>query len=397
MLICDLSREELTTTALIVSDFDVIYGAEELTQASACHGCFGCWVRTPGHCVRHDVLGGLGEQIAQVSELVIVSRLTWGGHSELVKRAIDRILPYLHCDFEVHAGRMRHRMRHEAPDDAPAGAHFRVTAWFWGPSTADERACAQAIARANANNWHAEVSGIWFPREPAGIGNLKNAPVTSENPRQNWPAHRPHSVGLASLSPRRSKSTSQLLLDDLAEATRAYEKQGHLQDGELRLIGLADPKDAANVDAIVLALPLYVDELPSNAIAELVRIGAVTRPGAHIYALLNCGFYEPEQTDSAFKVLELWCRAHNLAWSGGVAIGGGGMMPAIWGTPRLGWFRRPVSEAIDELILALRSGRDAGSILVRQRIPRWAYILAAQAGWCQQARANGTSLGPHTP
>ena len=387
MLISDLTPEELAPSALDVTSFDVVLGPDELGAAGSCLGCFGCWVHTPGRCVRRDALGDLGEKIAQVTELIVVSHLTWGGHSELVKRALDRCLPYLHCDFEVHAA--------VGQRGQAVLSHFTVTTWFWGPSSASERECARVIAAANTNNQHARVGGIWFCDDASGAGVAANSPASGEKSVRPWPPRRPHHVGLVCLSPHGKASTSRLLLDDLAAATRAYERRAEMGEHTLELFEVTRPEEAAGADALVLAMPLYVDELPSNAIGELARIGATAHPGTRVYALLNCGFFEPEQMTSGARVLELWCQEHGLAWAGAVLVGGGGMVPSIWGSPRLGWIRRPVSEATDELVLALRSGSDAGVIPVRQRIPRWAYILAAQAGWRAQARKNGVGLGRH--
>lgn len=393
MLISDLSAKELSGSALDVDSFDVVLGPEELAGAGDCLGCFGCWVRTPGRCVRKDALAGLGEKIAQATDLVVVSRCTWGGHSALAKRALDRMLPYLSCDFEVHAGKMRHRMRYAAPAGAPAGGHFRVSTWFWGPSDARERACARTICAANANNQHAVLDGVWFCDEASGVGRREDSPAANGRPVLTAAAHRPRRVGLVCLSPRGKASASRLLLDDLAAATEAYERRAQMGEKSIELKEVVRPQDAAGVDALVLAVPLYVDELPASAIARLEELAGAARPGTRVYALLNCGFFEPYQMDCELEVLELWCRAHGLAWSGAVAVGGGGMLPGIWGSPRLGWIRRPTSEASDQLVLALRSGSDAGIIQVRQRIPRWMYILAAQAGWRAQARKNGCRLG----
>lgn len=170
---------------------------------------------------------------------------------------------------------------------------------------------------------------------------------------------RPHRVGLVCLDAG-EKGAARLLLDDLAAATNAYECRAGMGDGAIELLELAGGS-AAGVDALVVALgrgaPLC--DLPRDA-----------RPKTPVYALLTC--------DSDAAGLEAWCRENGLAWSGSLVVGDARLLPATWSSPRLGWLRRPVSEAVDALVLALRTGSDAGLIRVRLSPARraWSELLA---------------------
>lgn len=170
---------------------------------------------------------------------------------------------------------------------------------------------------------------------------------------------RPHRVGLVCLDAG-EKDAARLLLDDLAAATDAYERRTGMGDGAIELLELAGGS-AAGVDALVVALGRGVPlcDLPRDA-----------RPGTPVYALLTC--------DSDAAGLEAWSRENGLAWSGALVVGDARLLPATWSSPRLGWLRRPVSEAVDALVLALRTGGDAGVIRVRQSPARraWSALLA---------------------
>lgn len=157
---------------------------------------------------------------------------------------------------------------------------------------------------------------------------------------------RPHRVGLVCLDAG-EKGAARLLLDDLAAATDAYERRAGMGDDAIELLELAGGD--ADVDALVVALDRGVPlcDLPRNA-----------RPGTPVYALLTC--------DSEATGLEAWCRENGLAWSGALVVEGARALPATWASPRLGWLRRPVSEGVDALVLALRTGSDAGVVRVRQ-------------------------------
>lgn len=170
---------------------------------------------------------------------------------------------------------------------------------------------------------------------------------------------RPHRVGLVCLDAG-EKGAARLLLDDLAAATDAYERRADMGDDAIELLELAGGS-AAGVDALVVALGRGVPlcDLPRDA-----------RPGTPVYALLTC--------DSDAAGLEAWCRENGLAWSGSLVVGDARLPPATWSSPRLGWLRRPVSEAVDALVLALRTGSDAGLIRVRLSPARraWSALLA---------------------
>lgn len=170
---------------------------------------------------------------------------------------------------------------------------------------------------------------------------------------------RPHRVGLVCLDAG-EKGAARLLLDDLAAATDAYERRTGMSDGAIELLELAGGS-AAGVDALVVALG---DDAPSCDLPH----GA--QPGTPVYAILAC--------DSDAAGLEAWCRENGLAWSGALVAEGARALPATWASPRLGWLRRPVSEGVDALVLALRTGSDAGVIRVRQSPARraWCALLA---------------------
>lgn len=170
---------------------------------------------------------------------------------------------------------------------------------------------------------------------------------------------RPHRVGLVCLDAG-EKGAARLLLDDLAAATDAYERRAGMGDDAIELLELAGGS-AAGVDALVVALGRGVPlcDLPRDA-----------RPGTSVYALLTC--------DSDAAGLEAWCRENGLGWSGALVVEGARALPATWASPRLGWLRRPVSGGVDALVLALRTGSDAGVIRVRQSPARraWSALLA---------------------
>ncbi|MDR0840251.1 MAG: flavodoxin family protein [Christensenellaceae bacterium] len=120
-----------------------------------CIGCFGCWIKTPGKCVIDDRGAGFLTLLPAQDEVVLLSRMVFGGVSPDIKAVLDRsigfMLPYF-CDRQ---GEMHHARRFDA---AP---RFRYV--FYGPDiTPEEKATAQKLAAANALNFGAERWSVQF-------------------------------------------------------------------------------------------------------------------------------------------------------------------------------------------------------------------------------------------
>lgn len=78
-----------------------------------CRGCFGCWVRTPGQCIIDDDANGIMRSFVNSHVIVLLTPVTFGGHSSQLKKALDRMLgstlPYLErCGRET-----RHPRRYD--------------------------------------------------------------------------------------------------------------------------------------------------------------------------------------------------------------------------------------------------------------------------------------------
>jgi hypothetical protein len=86
-----------------------------LPPVKKCVGCFGCWIRTPGVCAIADRAQGFTAKLGKCEELIVVSRLLFGGPSPEIKAFLDRNIPYLLPYFEVEGGVMRHPRRYPDP------------------------------------------------------------------------------------------------------------------------------------------------------------------------------------------------------------------------------------------------------------------------------------------
>ncbi|MDR1036352.1 MAG: flavodoxin family protein [Deltaproteobacteria bacterium] len=129
-----------------------------IPAARPCAGCFGCWVRTPGACVARDRARGFAGLVSRHDELVIVSRMAFGGFSPTVKRVVDRSIAHVLPFFEIKDGVMRHAAR--------SGADFRLTAVLYRTGgDAEGMELAERVVKANAANLGATS---WEARFVAG-------------------------------------------------------------------------------------------------------------------------------------------------------------------------------------------------------------------------------------
>jgi hypothetical protein len=158
---------------------------------------------------------------------------------------------------------------------------------------------------------------------------------------------------------------------------------------------LAEAVDAA--DITILAFPLYVDSLPSRAVAALEHIArhreATAAPRENtLLAISNCGFPEARHNDPALAICRRFASEAGFKWAGGLALGGGGFVD---GRPleKLGGMARSIKKALDLAAAALAQGQpipeEAISLMAKPVMPAWLYVLGGNMGWRSQAKRHG--------
>ena len=109
--------------------------------------------------------------------------------------------------------------------------------------------------------------------------------------------------------------------------------------GEKVRINFTGPKDYKELfshlktaDSLVIAIPLYVDAIPSHVLILLQAIETFAKENHlnfKVYALCNCGFYEGQQCELELEIVECWCKRAGLTFAGGTGIGAGEMIGAL--------------------------------------------------------------------
>ena len=200
-------------------------------------------------------------------------------------------------------------------------------------------------------------------------------------------------------SPKGEKSASYMLGSKLADGLRDHGVTVHegivhheLRSGEKtgRLLDLADSSDL-----VVLAFPLYVDSLPAplTRFLELAagrrdRVAHAGKP--RLAVIVQCGFPEPHQCDTAVGICRRFAESTGLGWAGALAMGMGGALGEDF--EKLPGGGRKILDALHMTAKSLAGGGDvsdeAKSLFARPLMPRWLYTMTGNLGWRLQMREN---------
>lgn len=105
-------RQELSRAGWDVREFIL-----RNTAIANCLGCFGCWVKTPGTCVIPDAGREVAATMIRSDLVVLLTPVTFGGYSSILKKAMDRIIPLLSPYFVKIHGEVHHKQRYDQYPD----------------------------------------------------------------------------------------------------------------------------------------------------------------------------------------------------------------------------------------------------------------------------------------
>jgi hypothetical protein len=190
--------------------------------------------------------------------------------------------------------------------------------------------------------------------------------------------------------------------DLLAETAAGVLREG---DSDVRVIGVRETyikknmsevfAEMAEADALLVVFPLYVFCLPGILMRFLQDYQAFTaaRPGgaksALVYAVVNCGFPEPEINEQAALVIGRFASAVGARFRFGVLIGGGGMIS--YRAPQIKKMLALYGSAIERIMAEIGGGslKQTENVAIPVSIPRWLYFFMGNLGWRMSARKNG--------
>ncbi len=368
-----------------------------------CAGDFLCWVRSPGMCNTNDDNRIIAEKIMQSDLVIYLTPVTFGGYSSALKRMVDHQIQNISPFFATINGEIHHQPRYKNyPDVLTVG-------WMDQPNAQSEAVFRQLVHR-NAINMYAitSVSGLVNQKENLDDqirGWLDEIKSASSSP---MPALSKIEISFADESPirraallvgspRTKKSTSAslggYLMEQLnargveTETIQVYTSFNSAEQTRLTLEKLDQ------VDLIVLAFPLYVDNLPAPVIAALEKIAAhraSVNMAQSFAAIANCGFPEAKHNDTALAICEQFAKETGMTWLDSLSLGGGEGL--VHGVPlnemdgRALPLKKSLELAATSLALGKPISQQARDIFAKPFIPNWLYKLFGGIGWKQQAK-----------
>lgn len=158
----------------------------------------------------------------------------------------------------------------------------------------------------------------------------------------------------------------------------------------------SDFKTMLHGDALVFIFPLYVFCLPGMLMRFLQDFYQYYNQhkdqasSPKVYAVVNCGFPEPDINDEAVRVIRSFSDKINASFRFGILIGGG---PMIDGAKDAPFMKRTLTELDSAFILMKRDILDVqksvDNVVISVRFPRKLYFFMGGKGWVSLARKNG--------
>ncbi len=425
-----------------VSDGDLTPALTALTEAAArggaqtetfplreiklahCLGCFGCWLKTPGLCVENDAGRDIARAIIQSDATVLFTPVTFGGYSPELKRMVDRFIQLASPFFAMDHGEVHHPPRYaRRPRLMMAGVQRKRNDW--------EAEIFRTLAGRNAINFHppsyaAEVVGATDSAETlrerfAALLTREDAlPYGKAAERMMPPPGAAAEAGAGAAkrallivgSPKTGATSASsvlgtYLLDRMS--AHGWETESttlrpilHRPEGQQALAGAA-----RRAGVILLVFPLYVDSLPHLVMKALTVMAEARSKDAapapqRLLAIVNSGFPETHQDAVALAICREFAAQTGMAWSGGLALGGGGIVgdQPLSAAHRAGPRLVNIIRALDVTAMALAEGRpapeDACRLMAGSPIPfipaaLWnrLYVAIGGRGLVKQAELNG--------
>lgn len=197
-------------------------------------------------------------------------------------------------------------------------------------------------------------------------------------------------IALINASPKKKESASKTLLCDLKST---FSGEHTIKDFSFHTPNITEVEinELCNYSAWVFAFPLYVDGIPSHLLSclcEMEKLG-INNKNIHVYAIVNCGFFEGKQNRNALAILKNWCDKMGFVWGAGIGFGGGGALAYMNGVPLGSGPKGTLGKAYKELTNTILSQSSIEDIYTSIGFPRLLYKVGAEMGWKQMIKANG--------
>jgi len=197
-------------------------------------------------------------------------------------------------------------------------------------------------------------------------------------------------IALINGSPKRKESISGIILEELKQLLPT---EHHIETFNINKPSLTEDEieKLQSCTAWVFAFPLYIDSIPSQLLSCLCQLeqAGFDRNGKHVYAIVNCGFYEGKQTRHALSMMEVWCQKADLMWGMGIGFGGGGGLAYMKRIPQGRGPKRSLGKSLTVLVDAILLQDSKDNIYASITLPRFVYKFISEFIWKKAIKANG--------
>lgn len=158
-----------------------------------------------------------------------------------------------------------------------------------------------------------------------------------------------------------------------------------------------DFKTMLHADALIFVFPLYYFCLPGmlmRFLQDFYQYYNEHKNGLHnakVYAVVNCGFLEPDINMEAVQVIKSFAEKIDGTFRFGVLIGGGPMIFETKGAP----FMKKILRKLDAAFVLMKKEvvdddkKSIDNIYISVKFPKKIYFFMGGRGWVSLARKNG--------
>jgi len=255
-----------------------------------CMGCNNCWLKTPGVCAIKDDYEIILKKLVAAENFWVVADTKFGFIDYRGKRVLDRIVPMLNMYIEIRDGWERHQLRYH-----PLNFGF--------------------IYKGNGNR---ELLEEWSMRVARNLAGRSLGVISLDKAAKH--------IVIINGSPRVKKNSNtnkiiQAFAEGLEKAGithKLYSLSNHAEWDEAREAFMTN-------DNIIIAVPLFVESLPSLLLEFLSTLPTERKQPAKLSFILHGGFDEGHQLRLGEKFLQS-LPAQLGCTSGGVLVKGGSFL-----------------------------------------------------------------------
>ena len=147
-------------------------------------------------------------------------------------------------------------------------------------------------------------------------------------------------------------------------------------------------------DVLIFTFPLYFFCLPGLLMRFLQDYVAYAKQHIDenkpkkIYAVINCGFPEPEINEEAGRVVKSFSKSVGAEYRFSLLIGGGGMLPGTKEAPFMHSTMDSITAVFDQMHDDILSNSTTApqDVLIEMHFPKKLYFLMGNLGWRSTAR-----------